>query len=247
MAKVSTVSPDPDSTTETPEIYDDAIVVTNDQSMQAWYVRFTMDHIDDCFEQIAAVQLDRGNGVYQDNDQYYYYSNGHKYAFFNDGTSFADLLPISLRILFDDGSYLDLEDIITDFVSGSVFTSSKSCDGEVVADTDDSSEVLTTCEATVADCSDEWEDICSNHFASAHFPMVNEQAVGTMNNANAQESGFTVELTAQELWKLLSVSVVFNAAMVLVVVYVCRHSGKRQRKYDPVEFETESEMEDIRQ
>jgi len=83
--------------------------------------------------------------------------------------------------------------------------------------------------------------------ASARSPSMNEQAVGTMNDANADKSGFAVELTAQELWTLLSVSVVFNAVMVLTVVWLCRPSGKRQRKYDPVEFETESEMEEIRQ
>merc|ERR1712233_88327 len=150
-----------------------------------------MEHIDDCFDDIAAVQLARGNGVYQDNDEYWY-DNGHTYGFFNDGTPFADLLPISLRILFDDGSYVDLEDILTDLESGSVFTSSKSCDGEVDTDTDtdtdtDSSEVTTTCEATVAECSDEWAAICSTHFASsAYSPMVNEQAVGTLIAANTQ-------------------------------------------------------------
>ena len=68
-----------------------------------------------------------------------------------------------------------------------------------------------------------------------------------MNDANVDKSGFAVELTAQELWMLLSVSVVFIAVMVLTVVWLCRPSGKRQRKYDPVEFETESEMEEIRQ
>merc|ERR1719244_141823 len=294
-----------------PEIPDDAITVTSTQSMGAWYLNFVMEHIDDCFDEIAAVQLVRGDGVYQDHDQYWY-GSGHTFGFLNDGTSFADLLPISLRILFDDGSYVDLEDIITDLESGSVFTSSKSCDGEVDTDTTatltthsdnkgthfistvlvDGQQYSTTnplgdghwklVSASDGDSSlvyrektsSPWRistaDIASDAFwvwnggvyntlvfefdfdsvfnsASARSPSMNEQAVGTMNDANVDKSGFAVELTAQELWTLLSVSVVFNAVMVLTVVWLCRPSGKRQRKYDPVEFETESEMEEIRQ
>merc|ERR1719244_1155787 len=55
-----------------PEIPDDAITVTSTQSMGAWYLNFVMEHIDDCFDEIAAVQLVRGDGVYQDHDQYWY-------------------------------------------------------------------------------------------------------------------------------------------------------------------------------
>merc|ERR1712130_560385 len=340
-----------------PEIPDDAITVTSTQSMGAWYLNFVMEHIDDCFDEIAAVQLVRGDSVYQDHDQYWY-GSGHTFGFLNDGSSFADLLPISLRILFDDGSYVDLEDILTNLESGSVFTSSKSCDGEVDTDT---TATLTThsdnkgthfisndggaswteigtavnwpiafsydltgvsvdtkIRVSVSDVgviggfiatvlvdgqqysttnplgdghwklvsasdgdsslvyrektSSPWRistaDIASDaswvwnggiyntlvfefdfdsvfNSASARSPSMNEQAVGTM--PNAEKSGFAVELTAQELWMLLSVSVVFIAVMVLTVVWLCRPSGKRQLKYDPVEFETESEMEEIRQ
>merc|ERR1712141_481538 len=74
-----------------------------------------------------AVQLDMGSGNYVSNDQYYY-DNGHKYAFNYVDTQFSDLLPISLRILFNDNSFVDLENIIADLNGNSVFQSSKTCD-----------------------------------------------------------------------------------------------------------------------
>merc|ERR1719295_1754633 len=75
----------------------DAIVVSNDQATQAYYLSFVMDHIDNCYSNINAVQLDMGSGNYVNNDQYYY-DNGHKYAFNYVDTQFSDLLPISLRM-----------------------------------------------------------------------------------------------------------------------------------------------------
>merc|ERR1712141_931668 len=63
-----------------------------------------------------------------DNDQYYY-DNGHKYAFNYVDTRFSDLLPITLRIMFVNGEYVDLEDIITDLNGNSAFSSSRTCDG----------------------------------------------------------------------------------------------------------------------
>jgi len=175
----------------------DAIVVINDESTQNWYLSFTMDHIDDCLDEIDAVQLDRGDGVYQDHDQYYY-SNGHHYAFFHDGSKFDNLLPISLRIQFLDGTHVDLEDIITDLDRNSVFTASTSCDGGGTA-----------------------------------------------------ESAFSVDLTApkQELCQLLlALSVLFNAVMVTIVCCSMRmRSGRGPQKYNAVDFDTETEMEDLEQ
>merc|ERR1712083_654519 len=37
--------------------------------------------------------------------------------------------PITLRIMFVNGEYMDLEDIITNLNGNSVFSSSKTCDG----------------------------------------------------------------------------------------------------------------------
>merc|ERR1712217_921454 len=105
----------------------DAIVVSNDQATQAYYLSFVMDHIDNCYSNIDAVQLDMGSGNYVNNDQYYY-DNGHKFAFNYVDTQFSDLLPISLRILFKDNSYVDLENIIADLGGNSVFQSAKTCD-----------------------------------------------------------------------------------------------------------------------
>jgi len=173
-----------------------------------------MDHIDDCLDEIDAVQLDRGDGVYQDHDQYYY-SNGHHYAFFHDGSKFDNLLPISLRIQFLDGTHVDLEDIITDLDRNSVFTASTSCD----------------------------------HFSSARSPMMNEQTMGTMNNVDSAKSAFSVDLTApkQELCQLLlALSVLFNAVMVTIVCVRMR-SGRGPQKYNAVDFDTETEMEDLEQ
>jgi hypothetical protein len=117
------------SNTPSPVIaFEDAIVVSNDDSTQAYYLSFVMDHIDDCYNDIDAVQLHK-NGLYVDNDQYYY-DNGHKFAFNYVDTTFQDLLPITLRILFTNGESVELEDIITDLGGGSVFTSTKACDGE---------------------------------------------------------------------------------------------------------------------
>lgn len=106
----------------------DAIVVSNNEATQAYYLSFVLDHIDDCYSNIDAVQLDMGNGNYVSNDQYYY-DNGHKYAFNYVATRFSDLLPISLRILFNNGEFVDLENIIADLGGNSVFTSGKTCDG----------------------------------------------------------------------------------------------------------------------
>merc|ERR1712150_390590 len=85
------------------------------------------EHIDNCYSNIDAVQLDMGSGNYVNNDQYYY-DNGHKFAFNYVDTQFSDLLPISLRILFKDNSYVDLENIIADLGGNSVFQSAKTCD-----------------------------------------------------------------------------------------------------------------------
>lgn len=130
----TTPSPIPgDDDTATPSpISGDSIVVSNDQSTQAYYLSFVMEHIDDCYNDIDAVQLDMGSGQFVDNDQYYY-DNGHKYAFNYAGTTFSDLLPISLRILFTDGQFVDLDEIIADLQGDSVFTSAKSCGGTVIA------------------------------------------------------------------------------------------------------------------
>merc|ERR1712087_25497 len=68
------------------------------------------------------------SGRYVDNDQYYY-DNGHKYAFNYVDTRFSDLLPITLRIMFVNGEYVDLENIITDLNGNSVFSSTRTCDG----------------------------------------------------------------------------------------------------------------------
>jgi len=117
------------SNTPSPVIaFEDAIVVSNDDSTQAYYLSFVMDHIDDCYNDIDVVQLHK-NGLYVDNDQYYY-DNGHKFAFNYVDTTFQDLLPITLRILFTNGESVELEDIITDLGGDSVFTSTKACDGE---------------------------------------------------------------------------------------------------------------------
>merc|ERR1711920_71989 len=86
------------------------------------------DHIDNCYNNIDAVQLHMGSGRYVDNDQYYY-DNGHKYAFNYVDTTFSDLLPITLRIALVNGEYVDLENIITDLNGNSVFRSTQTCDG----------------------------------------------------------------------------------------------------------------------
>merc|ERR1711870_111783 len=104
----------------------DAIVVSNDQATQAYYLSFVMEHIDNCYSNIDAVQLDMGSGNYVNNDQYYY-DNGHKFAFNYVDTQFSDLLPISLRILFNNGDTVDLENIIADLGGNSVFQSSQTC------------------------------------------------------------------------------------------------------------------------
>jgi len=130
---------DDDDTNETPTanpvgnsptpipVSGDAIVVKNDRATQAYYMSFVLEHIDECYNNIDAVQLDMG-GSFVNNDQYYY-DNGHKYAFQYVDTMFSDLLPISLRILFANGDYVDLENIIADLEGDSVFTSGKTCDG----------------------------------------------------------------------------------------------------------------------
>merc|ERR1711879_18153 len=68
-----------------------------------------------------------GDVIVMGNDQYYY-DNGHKFAFNYVDTQFSDLLPISLRILFKDNTYVDLENIIADLGGNSVFQSAKTCD-----------------------------------------------------------------------------------------------------------------------
>merc|ERR1712087_297361 len=105
----------------------DGIQVINDGATQAYYLSFLLDGVDDCATNIQSVQL-LSNGVYRDNDQYYY-DGGHKYAFDYVATSFADLLPITLRIELSNGDYIDLDNIMTDLTGGSGFTSSKTCDG----------------------------------------------------------------------------------------------------------------------
>lgn len=120
---------DTDTNGDTPSpvtVSGDAIVVSNNQATQAYYLSFVMDNIDDCYSNINAVQLDMGNGNFVNNDQYYY-DNGHKYAFNYVDTQFSDLLPISLRILFNNGDIVDLENIIADLGGNSVFQSSKTC------------------------------------------------------------------------------------------------------------------------
>merc|ERR1719331_432980 len=89
-----------------------------------------------------------GSGRYVDNDQYFY-DNGHKYAFNYVGTKFSDLLPITLRILFVNGEYVDLEKIITDLNGNSVFASSRTCDGAVAnTGSPDTTDVIVQTEST---------------------------------------------------------------------------------------------------
>jgi len=134
--------------TPAPVVSGDSIVISNDQSTQMYYLSFVMDHIDACYNNIDAVQLDMGSGRYVDNDQYYY-DNGHKYAFNYVDTRFSDLLPITLRIMFVNGEYLDLENIITDLNGNSVFASSMTCDGAVAnTGSPDTTDVIVQTEST---------------------------------------------------------------------------------------------------
>merc|ERR1711870_46776 len=150
--------PDTDTNGDTPSpvtVSSDAIVVSNSQATQAYYLSFVMENIDDCYSNINAVQLDMGNGNFVNNDQYYY-DNDHHYAFNYVDTQFSDLLPISLRILFNNGDTVDLENIIADLGGNSVFQSSKTCDnGNLLLG---GSPVVTTEEVIVEETVDQTTD-----------------------------------------------------------------------------------------
>merc|ERR1712217_279266 len=82
---------DPDTNGDTPSpvtVSSDAIVVSNSQATQAYYLTWVMENIDDCYSNINAVQLDMGNGNFVNNDQYYY-DNDHHYAFNYVDTQFS--------------------------------------------------------------------------------------------------------------------------------------------------------------
>jgi len=113
------------------DVVENAIQITNAGGSQAYYYPLVLG--DDCDGAVTGVQMLKGT-TYVDNDQYYY-DNGHKYAWnYAGGDTFEQLLPITLRLVLSGGEVIVLENVVTDVTPGSVFYSTKTCDGTEISD-----------------------------------------------------------------------------------------------------------------
>merc|ERR1719379_2558404 len=113
------------------DVVENAIQITNNQGSQAYYFPLILG--DDCGGAVTQVQILKGSD-YADASQSYQDPNGQVYAFeYAGGATFADLLPITLRLVLSGGEYIVMEDIVTDLNGGSVFFSTVTCDGAEIS------------------------------------------------------------------------------------------------------------------
>eukprot|EP00486_Rosalina_sp_Unknown_P013209 CAMPEP_0201592888 /NCGR_PEP_ID=MMETSP0190_2-20130828/190651_1 /ASSEMBLY_ACC=CAM_ASM_000263 /TAXON_ID=37353 /ORGANISM="Rosalina sp." /LENGTH=1291 /DNA_ID=CAMNT_0048051849 /DNA_START=105 /DNA_END=3980 /DNA_ORIENTATION=+ len=126
-APTTTTTTKPPTTTTT-RVSSDKIYVVNAESTQAYYFTFILKNIDDCSENIDQVQINK-RGEWVDADQSYVEEGrGNRYAWlYKNNIRFDQLLPVSVRIVFNNEKTITISQLIDNLTPYYVFTSDKTC------------------------------------------------------------------------------------------------------------------------
>ena len=96
------------------------------RSINAYYFAITLKNIDDCAANIDKVQMYQ-RGEWVSADQSWLDSIGQTYSWNHRGIKFDTLLPVTIRIVFNNGNTVTLPELIETITPNDEFISDKTC------------------------------------------------------------------------------------------------------------------------